>query len=47
MLLQLLAEVRYRVPRKKAQICKKELGYLGFVLSEDTRLLDQSKKKKM
>ena len=45
MLLQLLAEVRYRVSRKKAQICKEELGYLGFVLREDTRLLDQSKKK--
>ena len=27
--------------RKKAQICKEEVRYLGFVLKEDIRLLDQ------
>ena len=30
--------------RIKAQICKEEVRYLGFVLREGTRLLDQSKK---
>ena len=29
---------------KKSQICKEEVRYLGFVLKEDTRLLDQSRK---
>ena len=43
-LLQLLAEAGYRVLRKNAQICKKEVRYLGFVLREGTRLLDQSRK---
>ena len=43
-LLQLLVEAGYRVLRKKAQICKEEVGYLGFVLREGTRLLDQSRK---
>ena len=43
-LLQLLAEAGYRVSRKKAQICKEEVRYLGFVLREGTRLLDQSRK---
>ena len=40
-LLQLLAEAGYGVSRKKAQICKEEVRYLGFVLKEDIRLLDQ------
>ena len=43
-LLQLLAEAGYGVSRKKAQICKEEVRYLGFVLREGTRLLDQSRK---
>ena len=43
-LLQLLAEAGYRVSRKKAQICQEEVRYLGFVLREGTRLLDQSRK---
>ena len=43
-LLQLLAEAGYRVSRKKAQIGKEEVRYLGFVLREGTRLLDQSRK---
>ena len=30
-LLQLLAEAGYRVLRKKAQICKEEIRYSGFV----------------
>ena len=34
-LLQLLMEAGYRVS-KKAQICKKEVRYLGFVLKKDT-----------
>ena len=40
-LLQLLAEAGYGVSRKKVQICKEEVRYLGFVLKEDIRLLDQ------
>ena len=38
---------RGRIPsvkEKKSQICKEEVRYLGFVLKEDTRLLDQSRK---
>ena len=35
-LLQLLMEARYQVSKKKAQICKEEVRYLGFVL-KDTR----------
>ena len=35
-LLQLLMEAGYRVS-KKAQICKEEVRYLGFVLKKDTR----------
>ena len=35
-LLQLLMEAGYRV-LKKAQICKEEVRYLGFVLKKDTR----------
>ena len=36
-LLQLLMEAGYRVSKKKAQICKEEVKYLGFVLKKDTR----------
>ena len=36
-LLELLMEAGYRVS-KKAQICKEEVKYLGFVLKKDTRL---------
>ena len=35
-LLQLLMEAGYRVLKKKAQICKEEVRYLGFVLKKDT-----------
>ena len=35
-LLQLLMEAGYQVSKKKAQICKEEVRYLGFVL-KDTR----------
>ena len=37
-LLQLLTEAGYRVLKKKAQICKEEVRYLGFVLKKDTRV---------
>ena len=37
-LLQLLMEAGYRVSKKKAQICKEEARYLGFVLKKDTRV---------
>ena len=30
-------EVGYRVLKKKSQICKEEVKYLGFVLKKDTR----------
>ena len=43
-LLQLLMEAGYWVSKKKAQICKEEVRYLGFVLKKGTRLLDQSRK---
>ena len=43
-LLELLMESSYRVWKKKAQICKEEVRYLGFVLRGGTRLLDQSRK---
>ena len=43
-LLQLLAEAGYGVSRKKAQICKEEVRYLGFVLRGGMMLLDQSRK---
>ena len=36
-LLQLLMEAGHRVLKKKAQICKEEVWYLGFVLKKDTR----------
>ena len=36
-LLQLLMEAGHRVLKKKAQICKEEVRYLGFVLKKDTR----------
>ena len=36
-LLQLLMEAGYRVSKKKAQICKEEVRYLGFVLKKGTR----------
>ena len=36
-LLQLLMEAGYRVSKKKAQTCKEEVRYLGFVLKKDTR----------
>ncbi|XP_043736754.1 uncharacterized protein LOC122679972 [Cervus elaphus] len=36
-LLQVLMEAGYRVSRKKAQICKEEVRYLGFVLKKGTR----------
>ena len=31
-------EAGYQVSKKKAQICKEEAKYLGFVLKKDTRL---------
>ena len=31
-------EAGYRVSKKKAQICKEEVRYLGFVLKKDTRV---------
>ena len=37
-LLQLLMEAGYRVLKKKAQICKEEVRFLGFVLKKDTRV---------
>ena len=43
-LLELLMESGYRVLKKKAQICKEEVRYFGFVLRGDTRLLNQSRK---
>ena len=36
-LLQLLMEADYQVSKKKAQIFKEEVRYLGFVLKKDTR----------
>ena len=36
-LLQLLIEAGCRVLKKKAQICKEAVRYLGFVLKKDTR----------
>ena len=36
-LLQLLMEAGYRVSKKKAQIYKEEVRYLGFVLKRGTR----------
>ena len=36
-LLQLLMEAGYQVSKKKAQVCKEEVRYLGFVLKKDTR----------
>ena len=36
-LLQLLMEAGYQVSKKKAQICKEEVRYLGFVLKKNTR----------
>ena len=36
-LLQLLMEAGHRVSKKKAQICKEAVRYLGFVLKKDTR----------
>ena len=36
-LLQLLMEAGYRVLKKKAQVYKEEVRYLGFVLKKDTR----------
>lgn len=42
-LLELLMEAGYRVLRKKAQIYKMEVRYLGFVLRGGKRLLDQSR----
>ena len=37
-LFQLLMEAGYRVSKKKAQICKEEVRYLGSVLKKDTRV---------
>lgn len=42
-LLELLMEAGYRVLRKKPQIYKMEVRYLGFVLRGGKRLLDQSR----
>ena len=36
-LFQLLMEAGYQVSKKKAQICKEEVRYVGFVLKKDTR----------
>ena len=36
-LFQLLMEAGYQVSKKKAQICKEEVRYLGFVLKKGTR----------
>ena len=36
-LLQLLMEAGYRVSKKKAQIYKEEVRYLGFVLKKSSR----------
>ena len=36
-LFQLLMEAGYWVSKKKAQICKEEVRYLGFVLKKGTR----------
>ena len=36
-LLQLLMEAGYLVSKKKAQICKEEVRYLGFVLKKGKR----------
>ena len=44
-LLERLMESGYQVSKKKAQICKEEVRYLGFVLRGGTRLLDHSRKK--
>ena len=43
-LLEQLMESGYQVSKKKAQICKEEVRYLGFVLRGGTSLLDQSRK---
>ena len=37
-LLELLMEAGHQVTKKKAQICKEEVRYLGFVLRKDTRV---------
>lgn len=37
-LLELLMEAGYRVSKKKAQVCKEEVRYMGFVLREGMRL---------
>ena len=31
-------EAGYRVSKKKAQICKEEVRYVGFVLKKDARV---------
>ena len=36
-LFQLLMEAGYQVSKKRAQICKEEVRYLGFVLKEDAK----------
>lgn len=34
----------YRVSKRKVQVCKEEVRYIGFVLREDISLIDQSGK---
>ena len=43
-LLQLPMEAGYCGSRKKVQVCKEEVRYLGFVLKKGTRLSEQSRK---
>ena len=43
-LLELRMKAGYRVSKKKVQVCKEEVRYIGFVLREDISLIDQSGK---
>ena len=43
-LLALLSTTGYRVSRKKAQICRREVKYLGFVISKGHRVLGRERK---
>ncbi|KAF6278122.1 hypothetical protein mRhiFer1_009406 [Rhinolophus ferrumequinum] len=44
-LLSHLAEMGYRVSWKKAQLCRKQVQYLGFVISKGQRALSTERKK--
>jgi hypothetical protein len=43
-LLAILGDLGYQVSAKKAQICKKEVIYLGYILKDGQRWLTEAKK---